>query len=393
VAAGKGRIESYTLPTGGVRYRIVIQHAGQRWRIGQARVGNGWRAFESLDQVKFFLGDIRAEFSRTADMKRAVAPYMQRPDDALLIPRVLARFLERQEAKAEAGDLSPRTPSEMRWMIGRGVFDRWRETHAFSITYGDLEDWSAELAAPRGDKRGLSAKSRQNVLGELRRALRWLHRRGEIEAVPDFPSVPRDRKAAEILTAAAQDRVLAAIAWERRGAFLAMAHTLRPGEARALDLLHWSGSDLLVQQAVKGQSASAPIRGLKERDWRVVEADAALAAWIEWRLSQASPAERLQRAGIPLFPAFQRANRRTDLPARWSHHGLWSEWRRACDRAGVARIGLYRGTKHTTATDLVRRGVDARTLQRFLGHADPRSTDAYVVLASDDVKGLVRRRV
>jgi len=29
-------------------------------------------------------------------------------------------------------------------------------------------------------------------------------------------------------------------------------------------------------------------------------------------------------------------------------------------------------------------------LQRFLGHADPRSTDAYVVLGAREVKDLVR---
>jgi hypothetical protein len=32
------------------------------------------------------------------------------------------------------------------------------------------------------------------------------------------------------------------------------------------------------------------------------------------------------------------------------------------------------------------------TLQRFLGHADRRSTDAYVVLGSGDVKDAVRSR-
>ena len=111
-----------------------------------------------------------------------------------------------------------------------------------------------------------------------------------------------------------------------------------------------------------------------------------MADWIAWRIAQAGPAERLQRRGVPLFPTMQRANRAHDPGERWSHWGLWSEWR----RASVRLVSLYRATKHSTATDLVRQAVDARTLQRFLGHADPRSTDAYVALGSADVKDLVR---
>ena len=49
-------------------------------------------------------------------------------------------------------------------------------------------------------------------------------------------------------------------------------------------------------------------------------------------------------------------------------------------------------TKHTTSTNLVRQGVDAKTLQKFLGHADMRSTDRNVVLGSGDVKDTIRSR-
>jgi site-specific recombinase XerD len=146
---------------------------------------------------------------------------------------------------------------------------------------------------------------------------------------------------------------------------------------------------MLVQQACKGRSATAEIRGLKEDDWRVVSADAELEEWIAWRTGEASAEERLRRVGVPLFP---NPKGRT---GRWSHHALDREWRRALERAfpeNTPDVPLYAGTKHTTATDLVRRGVDADTLQRFLGHADRRSTDGYVVLAGDEFKNLVRGR-
>jgi len=387
VAREVGQIEERTLPGGSV-FRIVLHWEGRRWRIGQAPIAGRWTVLRTRAQAEMVLGAIRAEASACGSFAKAVAPYLRRPDASALIPRWLERFEAREAERCAAGDVSPRTLAELRRMRKAGLFDFWTETPVFAVTYGALEDWLSELAA----KRKLGAKSRRNVAGELRRMLRWLHRRGEIDFVPDFPEVPWDRRAPEVLSAGEQRAVLEAIAWERRGVFLAMAHTLRPGEARALDLFHWSAPDLLVQQAVKGQSASAPIRGLKERDWRVIGASDELADWIAWRIEQASAEERLKRLGVPLFPTMQRANRAWSPNARWSHWGLWSEWRAASERAGVRVVSLYRATKHTTATDLVRQGVDAKTLQRFLGHADARSTDAYVALGSRDVKDLLRAR-
>lgn len=111
-----------------------------------------------------------------------------------------------------------------------------------------------------------------------------------------------------------------------------------------------------------------------------------LEEWIAWRLAQATASQRLKRQGVPLFP-------NPSTGGRFGHDSLRRSWERAKrDAFGEAApdVPLYSGTKHSTATELVRQGVDPNTLKRFLGHADQRSTDAYVVLANDDVKGLVR---
>jgi site-specific recombinase XerD len=55
-------------------------------------------------------------------------------------------------------------------------------------------------------------------------------------------------------------------------------------------------------------------------------------------------------------------------------------------------VSIYPGTKHTTVTELIRRGEARETLQALLGHADPRSTDHYVVLADRFVADTIRRR-
>jgi hypothetical protein len=50
-----------------------------------------------------------------------------------------------------------------------------------ALDYGVLEDFSLGLAG-----RGLSTKSRRNVLGAVRSCLGWLRRRGELPTCPSF---------------------------------------------------------------------------------------------------------------------------------------------------------------------------------------------------------------
>ena len=109
------------------------------------------------------------------------------------------------------------------------------------------------------------------------------------------------------------------------------------------------------------------------------------------RIERASKAERLKRSGIPLFPNW-RARRSENPDLRWIQSGLRDEWESACDKVGVRNVSVYPGTKHTTATDLIRRGYTAKQVQRVLGHASERSTDAYVVLADTDTIDVFRRK-
>jgi site-specific recombinase XerD len=48
--------------------------------------------------------------------------------------------------------------------------------------------------------------------------------------------------------------------------------------------------------------------------------------------------------------------------------------------------------QYSTATDLIRRGVNRERVQKALGHADPRSTDHYVQLADRDTIEIFRDR-
>ncbi len=52
---------------------------------------------------------------------------------------------------------------------------------------------------------------------------------------------------------------------------------------------------------------------------------------------------------------------------------------RACGAAGISDFSL-RDLRHHNASMLRQNGVDLHTLQKFLGHSDPRMTDRYAHL-------------
>ncbi len=61
-------------------------------------------------------------------------------------------------------------------------------------------------------------------------------------------------------------------------------------------------------------------------------------------------------------------------------------WAKAYERAGVPRVSLYEGTKHSTATRLKAAGMDDRVLALLMGHRDRRSVEKYAKLDSSVVR-------
>ena len=148
---------------------------------------------------------------------------------------------------------------------------------------------------------------------------------------------------------------------------------LRPGEARALEVPDYRDGWISVNKAVKGKFVSSPIRGTKSGRPKRLPVGEELKSWIEQNVDLAS---RLERA--PLF-----RNPRTGK--RYAHKSLQRIRRRLCVTPNFLFVSLYEGTKHSFATDAIRRGVPERLLQKFLGHAHPESTRRYARLADNAV--------
>jgi len=130
-----------------------------------------------------------------------------------------------------------------------------------------------------------------------------------------------------------------------------------------------------------GNRLNPVLRGTKTGKPKRLPVSEDLRGWIERHVDRTG---RLQRA--PLFPNPRTGN-------RWPHKALYRVWNRAVAAAGLPHIGLYEGTKHSFATDAIRRGVPERHLQRFLGHASVMSTRRYARLADNAMLEVLRNPV
>jgi len=65
-------------------------------------------------------------------------------------------------------------------------------------------------------------------------------------------------------------------------------------------------------------------------------------------------------------------------------------WGKAVKAVGLPHSLLYASTKHSFATDAIRRGVPERYLQTFLGHRNVESTRRYTRLADNGMLEVLR---
>jgi len=347
---------------------LDFRPAGRVWTNRGIPIGSDRAAQRLLEQIRGRVADGHP----LADVLREYLPIKANLN---LVPGRLARWLEVKRGEAEGGSLSPLYVRELeRTTRPGGYFSFFDDTSIHEITYGKLEDFALWLA-----KKNLKPKTRRNVIASFRAFLGWLHLRGEIREVPRTPFPKGPEYEPRIIPAHEQDRVIQAIPEDDRGIFLALAHLgLRPGEGRALDASDYHDGWVTVDKAVKGKSVSSPIRGTKTGKAKRLPVGEVLADWIERNV----PRDQRLR-GAPLF-----ANPRTG--DRYAHKTLGELWAKAVSNAGLPHVPLYEGTKHSFATDAIRRGVSERLLQRFLGHASILSTRRYARLADSALVEVLR---
>ncbi len=373
-----GRVRTTKTRSGEIRWYVDLRPHARIFSVP------GIGALKSEENAKAVLEYIRGEIFRGVPIEQAVAEYLSPKAKPNRVPVKLEKWLDNRRRDAKAGDISPTTLRELeRYARPGGVFSWWQHHSIYEIGYGPLEDWNHWLA-----DQDLAPKTRKNILGAFRGFVNWLKRRGNLTEIPEFPTVKVPEYQPTIISPKTQDQVITEIPWERRGAFLAARHGIRPGEIRALDVgdfCYREGTPgLIVGKAIQGPNSTAPTRETKNNTVAWIPIDQDLHEWVEYRLAQLGPEDRLQGEHT-LFP-----NPTARNPGkRWIANSLREEWNRAAKRVGV-KVKMYEGTKHSSATAWRASGVPLDLIQRMLRHRDARSTERYARLSNSALVDVIR---
>lgn len=229
---------------------------------------------------------------------------------------------------------------------------------------------------------GLRRKSIKSLTSDLRVFLRYLHESGmtvrdlgasvtspTLYAYEGIPSALLAEDVQKVLATTRQDRTPGG---RRDYAILMLLATygLRAGEITALRLndLDWKHDILLVRHSKTGASSKLPL---------LAEPGEALLSYLE----NVRPRSAIREVFLCL-----------NAPYRAFPHGtaLYDVVRRRLDAAGIIPAGKKgpHAFRHARAVSLLRAAVPLKEIGDILGHRSVLSTDAYLKLATEDLRAI-----
>jgi integrase len=368
----------------GGRKRVCLEFwlEGRRRRI-YSDVDRWGRKLELTEETASdLLDDIRAEIRKRRSVEEALAPFLGSSAPENEFGRRWEKYIAQKRLEMEAGKITSGHLRELEGVKRRGYLDFLDHRSALDVDYGMLEDWLAWLKAAKPD---LSPKTRKHALTAVMGCLRWLQKRNVIEKVDDPPEIPVDEHAPVLLSAEARAAILGSIPEDARGIFLAMALMgLRIGEARALAASCYQDGFLVVDRAASSNRTGADAKGTKTRKVRRLPVPTEL---VEWIALHVEPAAQLRGEALFRNPRGKTASK------RWSPSALDRTWDRACKKAFGHRVApLYEGTRHSFATLALNAGAQQYSVQKFLGHTEPKTTERYAKLADGALVDVIRPR-
>jgi integrase len=222
-----------------------------------------------------------------------------------------------------------------------------------------------------------TARKIHYLLGSaFRRAVRWgwIDRNPTNGATAPPPSLPEPlpptpSEAARIMAEAWKDPNLGALVW------VAMATGARRGELCAL---RWRHIDTLEGVLVIRSAIAQARCGLWEKDTKFHQRRHVALDPVTCTILDTYRQERHRRAaavGVTLSDDGFVFSAQPDALACWSPQELSRQYRRLVDRLGI-HTSLHK-LRHYSATELIRAGVDVRTVAGRLGHSSAGTTLTY----------------
>lgn len=350
----------------------IYQARGKRWRIrlpGRIDIycDKSHRSFYSEEHARWTLAQIQGEIENgTFD-----ADFYAKTKKSLHSFEVYAtEWLANAERSVEKGELSPTYVKELRRYVKKMFIPALGKMNISEIRTKHLKAFYREL-----DK---SPKTIFNIMGALHKVFADALDDGVIQAIPVFPvkfklselPEPEVRWATEEI----QDEIFQQLdPNEYFFIFFQATHGTRTGETRALQ----HGDIDLVNDTVtiKRAFSGTLLRHTKVKKYRILPLDPQWKRIYLANLRNINPDEYVfLKNGRPFSESWAR-----------------KKWNEARDKAEVAHITLYAGTRHSIASQAVNRGVDIYLISKFLGHSSIHQTERYARLMTEPLRPVQRK--
>ncbi|MDA8141091.1 MAG: tyrosine-type recombinase/integrase [Desulfobacteraceae bacterium] len=229
----------------------------------------------------------------------------------------------------------------------------------------------------------LAPKGKLNVMMAVRSMLGYAWRCERIPKVPPFPKREQYgivRSTPDWLTIDERDKVMAQIPDADRAIFQWLnLHYRRPGEACALYKTDFDQINraFWIRRALSKRIVCHATKTHKEH-------------YIPCAEEFLATARRLA-SGVDDSPYLFVNPRSRKHQGRYTLEALRIIWYAACDAAGVRRIWLYRGTKHTSCTAFIEDGGTIDELQMLTDHARRDSLKHYADITLNRKRMLMER--
>lgn len=323
------------------------------------KFGKVWKRFRSYEAAQRFLTGLRFKVDEGSFDSRDY-----RKDNPLGFSTLAGQWLEKKKA-----DIRPRVWRNYSNYMSKAVgFFGGRNIK--EIGYADLEDF---LEA----QRGLSPKTRANVLSALHHFWVWLRKRRVITPAqfPEFPEVKYElgyRRTVDKETQLAILEEVRRLSWDINPRvyigirFLCTYISIRPAEMAALKEgdIDLGNGYLLIPHPKEKTLKRVP---LTPEDIELLRA--------------------LPR-GLPELPFFRHIRgykgSRPGQPFGIKHFYNW--WKRACRNLGVEGVDLYGGTRHSSALALRAEGYSPEQIRRATMHATNKAFERYYRIEADEIR-------
>lgn len=338
------------------RYFVQVYWQGEKVRIWKY---NGEPLWHRKTAEKL-LNKIRSEFD-----DKTFNPKSYFPDSPMSLKEYAQRWVEIINVRES-------TRRDYRNSIRNHIIPYFRDRDIRTIRYIDLEEFYRWI--DRKDK------GKFNVMGCLKTIFKWAYKNEDIEKMPPFPRVTQgENPPIDYLTLEEQEMVLAFIPENHKPIFqIGMEYGLRTQEVRALmwDCIckNSKGEDVIrIKRSFSLEKLQETTKTNRQREDGITP--------------YARDILKSIKVTSPTF-IFVREDRKP-----YTGKDMNRIWKEACEKAGIRKIKLYNGMRHSLGCQMDDMGVPRSIIQNALGHTRPEMTDRYTKRSGVAItQALIQRR-